>query len=576
MLVATGLAATAWAADVRVAYALVFPKLPIDGAFVPVRITVSNDGPSLRGTLFVEDSEAATALPIDVPRGSKKSMTVYAYRGTSFSDFRAVLEYERGTVSTAIEGPAGGRPPETVVFVGDTSGALNFLPNAAPNRPVAVDSCLPEAAPERSVGYAGATRVILGDGAERISDAAVRALVDYAMSGGEVVIVGGARTPLANDDRWAAVSPVRDGKSVPRQLPPGLAGRLGATPGATVTALVGTVRPGSLAEYEDGVAWIVRRRVGAGEVVLWAVDPFETVNRGWKNPQWLVMPDKEAVLAREREVRTGSGTPGQALPAGESGDPFQVELPAPQVVLGAIVLYGLVVVPATLLGLNKLGRAPLAWAVLPAASLLFAAVVFASAEGVNKAKSARSTGGYVYVDGATERAYYVGNQQVFFARSGEYDFRLRGVEACVPRDFVRVGSMAQAPWRGNIVDTGEVGIRSLPIGSLTFRDVAFHQKLARPGEVLVRHEGGKLVVVNRTPWDFAPGRLVWEGGQATVPRVQAGASARAEAGQLPGKATSVLYVATSPSVPVGFTALPESEQSNGPTVVWRTNGEDPQ
>ncbi|MBC8078432.1 MAG: hypothetical protein H7Y32_20310, partial [Chloroflexales bacterium] len=162
------------------------------GKWLPVLVTVQNDGPDMQGEVRVSLGRggASYAATLDLPRGSRKSATIYALMG-SFSR-RLTVRLVRAGAQVAQQQlvvephPAADR---LVGLVAAESTTLR-LPPTLPNdtRLVGVPLAL-SALPDRAAGLSSLDTLVLDDVATaELADAQRGALREWVARGGQLLI----------------------------------------------------------------------------------------------------------------------------------------------------------------------------------------------------------------------------------------------------------------------------------------------------------------------------------------------------------------------------------------------------
>ncbi len=475
---------------------------------VPVLVELSNDGPNARGMVRLSAEDFRMDYPVELPRGARKQFIAYPRLG--YNGLQASLLTNRGTATLPAwrNGSAVFGGGESMLLIGDSPGEMAFLrskeQSAGRSGPSVSDAYVkPELAPPRPVGYEGIHAVVLGAGAERMSAEAVRALTLYTLTGGTVVFVGGASSPVLADPRWAPLFPARNLR-VRTLLGSARLSKMARVPlRETLSVTTGTPAPGATARKEQGVALTIERPFGLGRAVLLAYNPFEPPLSTWagRRKAFLVPAGSGKMkgqaylnsISQEQDASTvshgGSMPPpppvggSPAIPYRQPDDPFNTTLPPASKVFLVLASYFIVVVPLNFLVLRKLRRGELAWLTAPIISLGFAGILFASASGLYSAKLSTATRGVLMVHEGIDEGIFVGRTQMFFPRGGRYDLRLEDVDSlglANADDFYNGGFSRRNQDTAQLdpIDTGEIEAPAMRASSLAFRQLYFRQKVA--------------------------------------------------------------------------------------------------
>ena len=512
----------AWAADLlRIDVQPTFTGIAADTHAMTV--ILENDGPDARGVLRVLGEKSDTSYPIELPRGARKRLLTLD-DPTEYGLVRFVLDTDRGmvtSVQTAVS--ATGSMGGSAVLIGDDVGGLAFLrePDREGKRAVQAKDLyvLPENAPGRAAAYAPYNVVVLGPGAERMADASVAALKEFALGGGKLVFLGGASVPCFTDARWADALPGSDWR--PRKVDASVA--LADAGGEPIPGPFTVVEPQRLAPgaaevrgEDGGTIFETERGFGLGQVVALGYSPLDAPLNGWSGRMRVFSRFVRAgVGLRAQQFTTyylNAGLNGDHGYASVANDPFSTRLPPISTVFGLLAGYFVLVVPVSFLVLRRMKRGELAWVTAPLLSLGFAGALFMTAEGLYAAKLSSASQGVVVLQGGEPEGIFYGTSQLFFPRGGTYDLGLRDVDRL---DAVHEGNdYGEGALSGfDPVDTGaEVTVPRLTANNLAFREMSYVQRLPRAAWFRIDPvDAGHVKVENRSPYPF--GGLLAYGSQ---------------------------------------------------------------
>lgn len=493
---------------------------------VPIAITLGNRGGDARGTLRVSCEGFQMDYPIELPHGSTKRLLTYPQVGYG-GEVSLDLSTNQGDLHRVFHQLTVNDPTSrSVLLIGDGQGDLGFIrPNPNESTSRLTDAYVkPEFAPDRSVAYSDIAAVILGPGAERLTDDAVRALHTYVASGGAVAFLGGASAPVLGDKRWADVLPVVPGK--PKNVRgSALIDNLskGDRLEGSFTILDATAVPQASVRSEGGSVMLARRDIGLGRTLFFAFNFLEQPFTRWTGRRALLekflRPIESAraagYLAGFAGASPGDYDPGYGYPAsrlgstrlggtfGTSGDPFSTKLPSPTKVFWILASYFVVIIPINFLVLKKLKRGELAWFTAPLISVAFAGVFFAAASDLYSASLSTATQGVIVATNSDSDTLFVGKSQFFFPRGGEYDLKMDGVESLgVPRDpeeymyGYRGRSDERTMQDVNPIDIGHILVSRMDVNNLAFRELAYRQLLPARRWLSVTLHGRTLSLAN--------------------------------------------------------------------------------
>lgn len=471
---------------------------------VPVEVEVSNMGPDASGFLVADteygnDGQPPVRYPIDLPRGSTKRVVIY---GVSGYDARVVLRTDRGTTTFRF-------PPTNVeyannyfVHIGDDMGGFEFLRDRSGDQSrFAAVYCTPEKAPPRTAGYSSIAAVLLGAGAERMSDASVRALREYVLLGGTLVFLGGPAPITWQDPRWRDLLPVVN----PRVAVLSRLGRLGVGQAAPISgpATIATGDPISAAASRSlrGQTIVAVRGFGRGRVFTFGFDLASPPLATWNaRRSYLIQALQLSVYGRshfEGRFDSGAATAGGPTYATNpaSGrplnDPFQMEVPSTTFVGWVLFAFFVTVVPVNFLILRRLRKTEWAWVTSPAIAAAFTGVFLYQARSLYALGLSVGLDGCVIEHMGRPGALFQGTARMFFPHSGSHDLGLKDVDSvnASQPEFNEYGY--GYPYEGqrrntirDFVDDGTVRAPRVETPNLAFEAMQFVQRI--PGATFLR------------------------------------------------------------------------------------------
>ena len=517
----------------------VFDGLQPGSGTVPVEVDLANTGESAKGIVRVTAGDYAMTYPIELPQGTKKRLITYPDCGQFAS---SPLQYDlitnRGHIHQTVETSGG---PSTQLVVGEVAqngGDLGFLKSQSRDYAMMAPQDVyvkPADAPDRPAGYDRLSALVLGEGAERLTDDAVNAIKTWALEGGTLVFIGGASAPILNDPRWSTVLPVHDATQQNFNGSASLKNRYGSSP-QPFTAMVG--QPVYGAQSRAG-GLILERPFGLGRAVYIAFNPFENPMIGWGSRSKLfselfspstiggaqmvinsvvnVMPNDP--YGRYR-YRYASGYPGSEPPT--ANNPFRATLPDTSRVLLILGLYFLAVVPLNFIVLRKLKKGEWAWGTAPVISLAFAGAFFASAKDLYSADMSTSTNGLLIMQQGNQDALVLGHTQMYFPHGGRYDLKLANVDSLIDttpdQTYGYYGGGPRPQDQHSIyedldpVDTGAIQA-SISVPNLAFREMSYREHtLVNNWFDVHRVADGQFSITNNSDFTLSNARLAGGGG----------------------------------------------------------------
>lgn len=522
------LALHAWAGaeDVKIEARPLFQGTSAGSGIVPILVQVSNSGGDRKGVVRVSSESYTMAYPIDLPKGSRKQLTVYPHI-TYSPEIRVAVDTDRGFDEVRVKGDFGySNSLSRVLCISDNMGELGFLRNGGGDRYSAADDQLyvkPELAPSRVSAYLNVNAILLGPGAERITDDTVAALKDYVVAGGTLVFMGGASSPTMEDARWKEFVParVRLPKMVARSP---MLGNFSQEPVSGDFTIL-DAQPLGPARVEAGRVMVCERSVGLGKTLFFAINLLDPPFSRWPGRRALwtkfvrtieskraqgyfagftnANGDGEDYYSYSSAGSYYSGSSPYPLPYGEtadaSGDPFRVTLPRTEKVFYILLAYFILVVPVNFFILKKLKRGELAWVTAPVISLGFAAAFFASSASLYSAREASATTGLLLQQEGFDQQLFAGSSQLFFPRGGSYDLKMPGIEtvgSLVGYNVYYGGGGRDSLANLNPQDNGAVQLNNVIVSNLSFREFGYMQVLPVKRYLSISMEGRVATITN--------------------------------------------------------------------------------
>lgn len=363
------------------------------GSWVPIQITVQNDGRDISAQVQVSSNRDATnyATALDLPGGSRKSATIYVFMPTLTQRLvvRLIADDQRLAQEPLTLEPY--RASDHIVASISGTGVELRIPAQLSNG-VAVRT-VPVAMSDLSDDVAGLTTfdtIVLDDvPTTELSDAQRNALYAWVLRGGQLVVAGGAgaeRTLAGLPEPLRAVR-VMNTTQVPANTV--LAASTAAdnlplvqleprNPTAT-TDQTYPINNSALQVQPGNPPLLLEQGIGNGVVTFAALPLLFPAMLRWSEQAvfWseLLRPRQTLMPGfGPSDMRTDSFIEGNiaslltGLPA--------LEFPPMQTLGLLLLLYILLVGPGTYLLLRRLDRQILGWVLIPGLTLIFAAIVY--------------------------------------------------------------------------------------------------------------------------------------------------------------------------------------------------------
>ena len=414
------------------------------GAWMPVDVDVTNNGPAFEGTLQVEAGtgfnggfpvKGATSgprvlyqTPVSLTSGATKHLRTYIVDGQPGAINVEIIQSGRLVVSSQASAP------NTLAFLigvlSDQPAALSALASASPSgfTPGVVHLAPSDIADSAVILRAFDVIAIDDFSTDTLTSAQRTALDDYVRGGGALLIGTGASWHKTVAGLPSDIVPMQIGSSELIDVSHAMPG-VGALDLAT-----GEVSAGGAAWLAQGAQpLIVEQRVGDGSISLatfdWNQDPIAS---------WSGTPDLlRQVLVRSAigvAASANNGNVGAVVPVASRGAGVSqvlgilpaLDLPTWWLIGGLIALYVLVVGPLNYLVLRAINRRALAWLTVPAIVLVASGAAYGSSV-ATKGRSVEATEvAVLHVTAGSERAYAETYTGILTPTRGDYQVDLAG------------------------------------------------------------------------------------------------------------------------------------------------------
>ena len=466
------LAAPAAAQGVRWEVTVGFDNTLKEGAWTPISVDISNDGPSRSGELLVPVSYGRPAVrsvnytvPVDLPRHSKKRYTLCVpseYLEQVHLKLDGLRLQSRNLPPTREASPYD----SLLVVLGGDPGLLNFLTGtrAAPGiewadrlpvseydfGPFGYQSGTPlspsegdiqvghadwSGLPESWLAWDAVDTVVLGDADFRAaSPEALDALLRWLQLGGTLVVPGGALSPQMAASPIAHLLPISitATTTLPDLAPLGRWAEQPIDPRSVLVA-DGDLRPDAdLLCGTRAQPLIAARPVGSGQVVFTAFDFAAAPVKYWDGqtsmwPRLLAQAPAPPSLAAPAE-HSARWDPAPSLRDAATYTPA-AELPPIWLILGFLAAYIIVLVPVNYYLLKRLDRREFAWLTTPVIVVVFTLVAYGVGYSLRGGEIVLNRLGVIEVASGAGLARGRGYIGIFSPGRTSYDLLLQGAAA---------------------------------------------------------------------------------------------------------------------------------------------------
>ena len=355
--------------------------------WVPITITAANSGNSVQGDLrvisesFGGGGRVIYTRPINLPKGSRKLVTLYPADLGGFSNNLLVDLVQRGRVIASAKAAVQIVDAQTLLIglLSDAPQSLTSIGNVKPSsNTTRVAILTADDLPPLAVGWTSLDVLVIADAdTGKLSAEQQVSLSNWVLGGGRLIIVGGPgyQRTLAG---LQSVSPIVGQNAQEASVLP-LTSAAGSPldPQVDADALVttGTIASDARVVIEDqDTPLLITRRMGYGNVDFLAADPALEPLRSWRSMSGLW----RLVLS------TGETRPGWAFGFNTNWDSARqgaasipgVRLPSVLQLCGFLAFYVILIGPANYFVLWRLKKRELAWVTIPALVLVFSAIAY--------------------------------------------------------------------------------------------------------------------------------------------------------------------------------------------------------
>ncbi len=356
-----------------------------DGAWIPVRVSVANNGPDLEGSLRVSiprgyaNAEIVFERLIQLPTQSRREFFLYVAPEGYLTDLRVeFFDTQSKTVrATTVARLVQAAAADMVYGVlASSPSAFGGLADLDPlNGTAFVAQLDPADLPPAVKGWQGLDVLVISDvDTGQFSPEQRAALAGWVATGGRLIVAGGPSWQKTAAGLQAVLPLLPAGT----QTLGGLAA-LGAfaalpAPVGNVVVATGALSPdaNTLATAE-GLPLIVSRSSGFGEVFFLAADPAFAPLKGWDGVKEVL----RNLLGRAQDKPMWASGFRNWSPANDAVKALPtLELPSTWQICGFLFVYLLIIGPLNYLVLSRLKRRELAWLTIPAIVFVFSGVTY--------------------------------------------------------------------------------------------------------------------------------------------------------------------------------------------------------
>jgi hypothetical protein len=355
-----------------------------DGSWIPVRISVENNGADLGGSLRISvprDYGAAETIftrPVDLPTQSRREIFLYVLPDGVISNLKATLvdRNNRPITSSSVRLVQASTSDLIYGVLAGSPSAFNGLADVDPGSGSAFVAQLePGDLPSAGRGWQALDVLVVSDvDTGALTPEQRGALEEWVAGGGRLIVAGGPawQKTAAGLTNLLPVSPTRT-RTVSELAGLGNFAAFVAPEGSGVAAEGALTGDAAVLARHGDLPLVVSRRLGFGQVVYLALDPAFAPLKGWDGFEGLFRNILSVSLDRpgwaSGFVNWSSARDAvTALP--------NLELPSAWQICGFLVIYLVVIGPLNYLILKRLKRRELAWVTIPGVVALFSGAAY--------------------------------------------------------------------------------------------------------------------------------------------------------------------------------------------------------
>jgi hypothetical protein len=255
------------------------------GQWLPVRVLIENNGPSIDGRVEItlpraQEGKVVNAYPVSLPTQSRKEITLYLYPETYVASLDVALLDTTGQLITKHSVPlkSVGDSDRLFGIIADQPSAYNVLSELDPPNGVAnVAQLTLHALPDRSVALDSLNTLIISNvDTGALTEAQRTALSAWIANGGRLIVTGGPgwqKTGAGLRD----LLPLSPANAILLEDLNALKTYAGSatSPGSAVIATGALTPDAQVILKQAETPLLIRRQHGVGEVVFVSFDPAD-------------------------------------------------------------------------------------------------------------------------------------------------------------------------------------------------------------------------------------------------------------------------------------------------------------
>jgi hypothetical protein len=472
--------------------------------------------------IFQTNAENNIFLNVELPRNSTKQVLYYP----TFHLYQSqiVIQSERGVFQSnelfyQYQTPILilSKNPEELRFFKDAR--ITSLPGGGQESAI-IQSGQPEEAPARFEAYRDFSAVILHSGSEQLTPETIEALIQYVIMGGQILFLGPETALALAAKEWQRVLPMR-GITTVRVRGESMYPSDSTFRNQEFSLLSGERLPGTTQILKHGLLWKTQRFLGYGGVTIITASLEQSE---FANVEDRLAPIRTALTERSDRIPPGPrvGTRSADLRFNQptsQRDAFKFELPSTQFILTILVTFVLLAVPINFLLLGKLDKAPLAWITTPILSIIFAGILLWQTRPLYEGQAALNNYGNLIQLADSPHATLQGYTELFIPLAGQYPISFPGLLDLTQDDPPYLGQQSASGSKLEILDEGELQVKSIQVANLSFSDLGYSQRLVMNPLVSAQRvsSNGKAALRLTATRDLDESSVIRLGRETTIP-----------------------------------------------------------
>jgi hypothetical protein len=404
-----------------------------DAMWIPVRVTLSNDGPDVAGGVVriaaprYDGSMVEYNRPVEMPSGSRKEVTLYIAVEGYVS--KVGVTYTSGSDTLANQSARITQLSASDLLYGvvaTSASAFNVLTQIDPiNGQGRVAQMVLQDLPPASIAWRALDALIISDvDTGELTAEQQDALRTWVSGGGRLIVAGGPNWQKVAAGLGDLLPLAPSGSQTVEGLDALAAYAYDDVPGPSLLVTTGQLQPGAIALVSAGNAPLVVERVlGYGRVDFMTFDPSLDPIKGWSGTEGVF----RSILSVSNERPGWAGSYRNWYNAGEAVNAIP-GIGLPHVLQVCVFLAGYIAVigPLNYLILRRFKRRELAWVTIPAIVILFASITYVASFGLRGTRATlhRLTVAQVWEN--SDRAQVETLVGIFSPRRSEYDLQVDG------------------------------------------------------------------------------------------------------------------------------------------------------